>query len=298
MKSAKALAPHQAKFQLAEFAQVLGIGEMEAKDYLKEHFHLTGALSFRELEGIEWVEFNVKELSYALPLSPQEWGKLNQLFQLQQFKDEDLEKIKTRLADGGRTQMMMNFISQIEAWDKERDGEMAQHLKTSIEAKNFLRLIHQSDKIFEVIGLSLLHVEGVLSLIAEELSEHCLMVIPVHEIRTVEPFMDDDLKQQSSRLELEDFVKAMRLMSEKETRLILKIYDPSSINLFPEYHFLGKPCMITNPEGDLIWAAYVEPCQDLYEWIITLGDSVEILDPQRFKEDYYQYCLEKYKRTA
>lgn len=98
--------------------------------------------------------------------------------------------------------------------------------------------------------------------------------------------------------EVEEFITAIRAMNERETRLVLKIHDPQSTNLFPDHHFLGKPCMITNPNGDLIWAAYVEPCDALYEWLMTLGKNVEILDPIKFKEEYLIYCEEKLRKIA
>jgi hypothetical protein len=56
--------------------------------------------------------------------------------------------------------------------------------------------------------------------------------------------------------------------------------------------------MITNPNGDLIWAAYVEPCEALYDWLITLGKRVEILDPIKFKDEYLTYCEEKLRKIA
>jgi hypothetical protein len=98
--------------------------------------------------------------------------------------------------------------------------------------------------------------------------------------------------------EVDDFVAAIRSMNEKETRLILKIHDPQSVNLFPDHHFLGKPCMITNPNGDLIWAAYVEPCCDLFEWLLGLGTNVEVLDPGKFKDEFLMYCEEKIRKVA
>jgi predicted DNA-binding transcriptional regulator YafY len=56
--------------------------------------------------------------------------------------------------------------------------------------------------------------------------------------------------------------------------------------------------MVKNPNGDLIWAAYVEPCAHLYEWLIGLGRRVEILDPVSFKQDYLDYCEEKLRNIA
>jgi hypothetical protein len=87
-------------------------------------------------------------------------------------------------------------------------------------------------------------------------------------------------------------------MNEKETRLVLKIHHPGSVNLFPDHHFLGKPAMVTNGNGDLIWAAYVEPCEALFDWVASLGEDVEILDPTNFKEEFLSYCEEKLRKVA
>ena len=56
--------------------------------------------------------------------------------------------------------------------------------------------------------------------------------------------------------------------------------------------------MITIPNGDLIWAAYVEPCEDLFEWLLSLGSNVDILDPGRFKDEFLSYCEEKLRKIA
>ncbi len=134
-------------------------------------------------------------------------------------------------------------------------------------------------------------------MIAEDLLDHCMMVVPVGEIAQLD-FIELTTSPRVSSFEVDELIAAIRSMNEKETRLILKIHDPQSLNLFPDHHFLGKPCMITNPSGDLIWAAYVEPCDDLYEWLLTLGKNVEILDPGNFKDHYLAYCSQKLRKVA
>ena len=134
-------------------------------------------------------------------------------------------------------------------------------------------------------------------MIAEDVNDHCLLVVPVNELVSVSN-VDTTSHPRVSSFEIEEFIFAIRSMSERETRLILKIHDPQFLNLFPDHQFLGKPCMVTNPNGDLIWAAYVEPCEDLFEWLISLKSNVEILDPIKFKEEYLTYCVEKLRKVA
>jgi hypothetical protein len=141
------------------------------------------------------------------------------------------------------------------------------------------------------------HLEGQLSLICEEFDDHCLMIISVKQIQLIQ-LKESTRQSRVSYFEIEEFIAAVRAMNDKETRLILKIHDPQSVNLFPDYQFLGKPCMITNSNGDLIWAAYVEACEPLYEWLLSLGSNVEILDPNKFKADYLSYCEAKLRKIA
>jgi hypothetical protein len=143
----------------------------------------------------------------------------------------------------------------------------------------------------------IIHLEGKLSIIAEDANDHCLVVLSINDVKDIST-MEAMSVPQLACFEVDDFVAAIRSMNEKETRLILKIHDPQSVNLFPDHHFLGKPCMVTNPNGDLIWAAYVEPCESLYEWMISLGENVEILDPLNFKKEFITYCEEKLKKVA
>jgi hypothetical protein len=134
-------------------------------------------------------------------------------------------------------------------------------------------------------------------MIAEDAGDHCLMVIPLNMINSCDAISKNG-SPRVTNFEIEEFIAAVRSMNEKETRLILKIYNPQAVNLFPDHHFLGKPCMVTNPEGDLIWAAYVEPCQDLFDWVYSLAHHVEILDPTNFKEQYFAYLEDKMRKIA
>jgi hypothetical protein len=95
-----------------------------------------------------------------------------------------------------------------------------------------------------------------------------------------------------------DFIRALRAMADNETRLVLKIKNPERFQLMPDYQFLGKPCLITNPEGDLIWAAWVEPGEEIFEWLMQMENYVEILEPSEFILDYAAYCEEKERKMA
>ena len=152
-------------------------------------------------------------------------------------------------------------------------------------------------KLCSLIPCKLTFLEGALCLIAEETHDHGLVSLELAEIKNIK----SGGKVKSPRAthhEIAEFITALRSMAETETRLVLKIKNPDQFELLPEYQFLGKPCLITNPEGDLIWAAWVEPCDELFEWLTTMDEHVEILEPSEFVLDYAVYCEEKLRKMA
>ena len=56
--------------------------------------------------------------------------------------------------------------------------------------------------------------------------------------------------------------------------------------------------MVTNAEGEHIWAASVEPSDEIFQWVYELGADVEILDPSAFKKEFLNYCEAKLKKLA
>src|SRR5690606_40880888 len=101
-----------------------------------------------------------------------------------------------------------------------------------------------------------------------------------------------------SKFEIDEFVLGLRAIDENEIRLILKIYSIENFHLELKNQLISNPCMVTNPHGELIWAASVEPSEVIFEWILSLGESVEIIDPMSFKQSYLMYCESKLKKLA
>lgn len=148
-----------------------------------------------------------------------------------------------------------------------------------------------------VIPCKLVHLEGRMNLIAEETQGHGLIALPVAEMKRMKP-MGEHLSPRSISFEVTDFVRALREMGENEVRLILKIKDPGSFAPTPHYEFLRNTTIITNPEGEMIWASYVEPSHELFSWLMEMGPQVEILDPPSFMQDYAAYREEKSRKVA
>ena len=180
--------------------------------------------------------------------------------------------------------------------DAQTEAKMAQ-LEECILNHEVVTLARVNHKSIDVMPTKLIHVEGQMALICEDSHDHCLLSLPLEELTTI---MGTGVVRapHSVSLEVSEFIHALRSMSDSETRLILKIKNPAQFSLAPDHEFLGRPCLVTNPDGDVIWAAYVEPSEELFDWLDSMEGQVEILDPPSFLADYATYCEAKSRKLA
>jgi hypothetical protein len=291
----------EGSIKLTDLAHEMDLGAEETLVFMRELFPEGTGVQVYHKDKECWLDFKSESIQYMLPLSPAEWIHLYHILNSHITIESPVNySLRKKVTENGPTKVVMELLSQLDQWDQdltELQQSMVHQLEEGIVDKHLIELMTIDDKCYHLYPCKVIHLEGYLSLIAEDAEDHCLTVVPLKDVKHFET-LQKNMKIKVTTFEVEEFITAIRSMSEKETRLILKIHDPGSINLFPDHHFLGKPCMVTNPNGDLIWAAYVEPCDSLYEWIITLGKNVEILDPLKFKEEYLMYCEEKLRKIA
>lgn len=298
MKKLMIIGSKQGTISLKDLSLEMGLGTDETLSFLRQIFPAGSGAEIYTENNECMVDIDATALQYMLPLSPSEWTALHEI--LSQQKAPALESLKKKVTENGPIKAVMELLSQLDSWDQEMSAELQSFVKIldeAVEKKQIVSLNTVSEKTYQVFPCKIIHLEGKLSMIAEDAHDHCLVVLSLSEITAVS-FVDSTSVSKVSAFEVEEFIVAIRSMSEKETRLILKIHDPQSVNLFPDHHFLGKPCMISNPNGDLIWAAYVEPCDDLFDWLLSLGGNVEVLDPGKFKDEFLSYCEEKLRKVA
>ncbi len=300
-KKLQVLGEKQGSIRLSDLAQEMNLGPEETLGFMRQIFPAGSGMEIYHKDNEHWIDLKTDAIQYMLPLSPAEWVQLHQI--LSRFAGPHTavtQALRRKVTENGPIRVVMELVSQIDLWDQEL-SEHQQHmihaLETAIEERQLVGLATVEGREYVLKPCKVLHLEGQLSLIAEDFEDHCLTVVPLNEVQEFRE-LQKEAPVKVTAFEVEEFIAAIRAMNERETRLILKIHDPQSINLFPDHHFLGKPCMITNPQGDLIWAAYVEPCDSLFEWLMTLGKHVEILDPLNFREEYLMYCEEKLRKIA
>lgn len=295
------LGEKQGSIKLKDLAQEMGLGDDETLSFLRQIFPVGIGVEIYHKNSECWVDIRGEAIQYMLPLSPAEWICLHHILSNHKSIESSVTySLKKKVTENGPVKVVMELLNQLELWDQELNDfqqKMVKQIESAIEDQQLVSLTTTENKQYSVHPCKVLHLEGRLALIAEDSQDHCLVIVNVQELKHFQTISSSSMPKVSI-FEVDEFITAIRAMNEKETRLILKIHDPQATNLFPDHHFLGKPCMITNPNGDLIWAAYVEPCDALYEWIMTLGKNVEILDPMKFKEEYLLYCEEKLRKVA
>ncbi len=288
----------QGTISLKDLSNEMGLSTDDTLVFLREIFPGGIGAEVYNRENECMVDIDANAIQYMLPLSPSEWMALHQLLNGQ--KNPVLNSLKKKITDNGPVKAVMELLNQLQQWDDQLSEEhksLVTQLDEAVAQKAMISLTTTSGKSYQMFPAKIIHLEGKLSIIAEDANDHCLIVLSINDVKDMS--MTEAMSApQLACFEVDDFVAAIRSMNEKETRLILKIHDPQSVNLFPDHHFLGKPCMITNPNGDLIWAAYVEPCCDLFEWLLGLGTNVEVLDPGKFKDEFLMYCEEKIRKVA
>lgn len=154
-------------------------------------------------------------------------------------------------------------------------------------------------EIVEIFPHRLVHLDGGLSLIGEEVLDRSLVYLPLNKIEKINLVKEVYEDPAFTKIDIDEFIESIRVINGNEIRLVLKIINPENVQeLNPLYHYLRKPYVISNPKGDIIWAASVEECSNLYEWLSNLTTKVEILDPVSFKKNFLDYCEKKLKKIA
>lgn len=178
----------------------------------------------------------------------------------------------------------------------EKNPELLHFIEDSILDKKCIRL-KLLEKSMIVYPHRVVYLEGKLSLVAEDTQDKCLVNISLDQIQNL---YEDSYERKPiySKFEIAEFIQGLRNVTESEVRLVLKVYSYEKFDPKLEHHFLGNPCMITNSQGEAIWAASIEPNDQLFQWLENLGADVEILDPIDIKKQFLKYCENKLKKIA
>jgi len=207
-----------------------------------------------------------------------------------------------------RNAKFLMILSTLEK--RRRDESLFEHDNPNIKNKveivdeallknNILSLNLRNGKKKEILPSHLIYVEGVLNLVGEDCKKHCLVSYEIDELAQVSNVCRKNYTSHFSEGEIKEFISALRKMSEKEVRLILKLSPQEKFDLSPSHHFLGNPYITTNGDGELIWAATVEVTNELFDWLYSIRLAIkEFIDPKNVAEEFLNYCKWREKRVA
>lgn len=138
--------------------------------------------------------------------------------------------------------------------------------------------------------------QNLYKVIGEDVLTKQLFTIDMNEVEDIE-FQEFDYCSLYSRFEIEEYITALRHIDGSDQRLVLKINHGFEIPAISNLIFLGHPYSTTNQYGELIWAASVEKSLYLFDWLYSMRENIEILDPSDLRSEFEEFC-QKRKNVA
>lgn len=286
--------------------------QVEEKDILEvvafmKKFHYP--LSAQKKDGKNWLNLHGKKPRMAMEMSFSEWLALQAQFPLMeqssnksmfQTLSEKLSLMESKYPD----QDLYRVLEEEEELQKFRsvmsaDREEILGLLTEATAVSAILNIETTEGNFiKTFPHKVVFLDGELSLIAEDVNDRCMICVAFDNINGISPEIEHNYRANFVMAEVDDFIMAIRSITGNEERLVLRVTSPEKVNLNPKYHFLGSPYVTTNTEGEFIWAASVEISPELFKWLASIQDEVEILDPQEVREEFKEFLDSDQNKTT
>ena len=228
------------------------------------------------------MEFSLSEwlaLQAAIP-------KENHVFYFQQIVQSKILRAQNAYAQFSLYKKPDNQIINGNIFEK-----IIKIIDNNIFSKKTLNIKFFAEKECKILPHRLVYLGGTFCIIGESILDKTLVyfgIEDIHDVETVET--NTQYEPNLSQIEVNEFISHIRLINGQEERLVLKIYGQDENDLLPKYHFLGNPFVTCGAEGDLVWAATLEICDDVYNWLYKMRDKVEVLDPGHIRKEFSHYC--------
>ncbi len=166
---------------------------------------------------------------------------------------------------------------------------LKKQIQNDIVKTKSIKLHFHKAKDCDIFPHRLVFLDGVICVIGEDVHNKILKFFPLIEISTMEE-IQLSYEANLSQLEVSEFINDLRIINGRQERLILKFHAVGDVDVLPAYHYLHNPYVTSNSEGEMIWAATIEMCDDIYEWLYEMKDQIEILDPGFVRKEFFEYC--------
>ncbi len=246
----------------------------------------------------------IKDDNYVYPLEKQfrikmdftlsEWLAMQMITPIEKASNasqyfEQIIRNKILMAQSAFKQYSLYKKSGEEIVETQSFENLIKKIDRDIVTRQVIRIHFFNTKECDIFPHRLVYLDGLLCVVGENIYDKTLLFFSLDDILDV-----TDLKNiyepNLSQIEVSEFIGHIRIINGREERLVLKIYSQDEADLLPEHHFLGNPFVTSSTEGDMIWAATLEVCDDLFLWLYNMRDKVEILDPGHLRKDFAQFC--------
>lgn len=290
------------------------IKDLELKTGLKRH-HLNSFMTYLrdvglgielyDKEGESWISIPHKP-KITLELDLMEWLEMQSILPwISSLADDDkrlsMEKLFERLEGDFESHDHFGAFQSLETKFYYLNGGHGIVLK--ILEEQILKDKSVSIKLLEgeqvdIKPFKIIEISSELMVIAEDFTHKCLTCYGIADITSVEVIEKDHLSSYTNQ-EVEQFINQLSALDIESVRLILRFKDCSPEEfVHPPFETQGRPFVIANKEESFIWAATVEPSEEIYTWLSELGDKVSILGPDDFIKEYISFCETKFKKSA
>lgn len=167
--------------------------------------------------------------------------------------------------------------------------DLKKKIDYSICYKKLINIEFFNKKECAVFPHRLVFLDGTLCVVGESSHDKTLVYFGVEDIKETRE-INQHYEPNLSQIEVNEFISHLRLINGKEERLVLKIYNQYEADLLPSHHYLGNPFVTSNSEGEMIWAATIEICDDLFQWLYSMKERVEVLDPGHVRKEFAHFC--------
>ena len=276
--------------------EVLGISQRTPLKSILDKFELSEAqfncfYTFFKDSGVDIKLFDSDEVSYLrvgknkdinLNITLDQWLSFQAYFPvIEDLKAESIydESLSSHLSLVTDTEL--DFVSDLE-----------ESIAKGVSCKLELEFGNQ-----KVLPLRLVTIQDQLHLVFESIELRTFDIVDVNEITGFQA-STRVCKSIYTPKEVDGFIKNIRMLDSQEERLVIKVKEFQYFHKNAKNEFFRNEVMVQNYRGERIWAASIEPNDNIFEWIFSLGKSIEIISSDLIKKEYLKFCQRKLKKLA
>lgn len=290
------------------------ISNLEKKTGLKRH-HLNSFMTYLKDVGLgielfdqggeSWVSIPHKP-KITLELDLMEWLEMQSILPwISSLADSDkrlsMEKLFERLESDFESHDHFGAFQSLETkfhYLKSGHGIVLKIIEEQILKDKCVTIKLLEGEQVDIKPLKTVEISSELMIIAEDFTHKCLTCYGIADITSVEVIDKDHLSSYTSQ-EIDKFINQLSAIDIESVRLVLRFKDCRPEDFVqPPFETNGRPFVIENKEDTFIWAATVDPSDDIYKWLSGLGEKVSVLGPDDFIKEYISFCETKLKKIA